>query len=71
MSKRARQVESDQKGYGIPTENGWDPTWVKRYICFQRRVNPRIQGGPKPKQFHGFRPLQGRQEEAACPSFVV
>ena len=26
--------------------------------------------GPKPKHFHGFRPLR-RQEEAACPSFVV
>ena len=38
MSKRARHVESDQRVTGYPQKTVWDPTWVKRYICFQRRV---------------------------------
>ena len=24
--------QSDQRVHGIPTENGWDPTWVTLYL---------------------------------------
>ena len=48
MSKRARHVESNQRVTGYPQKTGWDPTWVKHYLCFQRRFNPRIQVGRNP-----------------------
>ena len=48
MSKRARHVGRIR---GLPDTHrkrmGSD--WVKRYLCFQRRFNPRIQVGPKAK----------------------